>query len=61
MNEDWFSLRRTSYALRQEAPCFFVGGDTFLVKWGSRRIDSTETNSTSSRFEDKTEIDPGVR
>jgi hypothetical protein len=32
-----------------------------VAEAGSRRIDSTKTNSTSSRFEDKTVIDPGVK
>jgi hypothetical protein len=33
MNKDGFFLRLTFYALRQEAPCFFIGADT---KHGAR-------------------------
>jgi hypothetical protein len=28
MNKDWFPLHLTFCALRQEAPCFFIGTDT---------------------------------
>ena len=44
MNKDWLSLRLTFYALRQEAPCFFIGADTkhghghVFNEAGSRRI-----------------------
>jgi hypothetical protein len=34
MNIDWFSFRLTFYALRQEAPCFFAGADTFFNERG---------------------------